>query len=77
MDDFAKEGRSAALQEVLDLLTEMEMEPHRPKPEAKPPELEAVEAVGDEGAPLSGEGGGELSPEDLELLKGKLQELLG
>ncbi len=71
-----KQGRSAALQEILDLLTEMEMEPHRPKPPPKAePEMPA-ELAGAEGElPAEAEGEGSLSPEDLEMLRAKLEEM--
>ncbi len=79
-----KEGRSKAFQEILDLLTLSEMEPHRPKPAAPPeapaesplPGLDAAPA--DPLAPPSEpEAEGGLTPEEIEELKAKLDSMGG
>lgn len=85
MDEMVmrKEGRSAAFKEIMDLLTEMEMEKHRPKPppEAKPAmgspgEMPAGPSMdaGAEMPPAEGESGG-LSEDEIAELQAKLDEM--
>lgn len=71
-EPMMKEAKSGALHEILDLLTRMEMEQHGPKPPAAPggpPEM------GGEAPPVEGGGEGALSPEDIEIIKAKLDTM--
>lgn len=73
-----KEGRSAALQEILDLLAEMEMEPLR---KSKGPPTESVPSAASESADSAAapaapeESSGGLSLEDIEMLQAKLEAM--
>lgn len=70
-EPMMKEAKSGALREILDLLTRMEMEQHAPKaPEAAPPEMGEEMPMEPEGG-----GGGALSPEDIEMIKAKLDTM--
>lgn len=76
-----KEGRSRAFQEILDLLTEMEMEPLRPKPPAAPAAAEglgaALEGAGEPPGHEAAEGEAGLSPDEIDELQAKLEQLKG
>lgn len=77
------EGRVSGYQEILEMLDRIEMEPHLPP---EPPGAEGLEAgppmegegmEPEMGGDLGAEGGSELTPEQIEMLKAKLAELTG
>jgi hypothetical protein len=84
-DDMKRSARLAALREALEVLTELEVAPHRPPspgmPADAPPEVGPAAELGGEGGggavPPEGEPAGDepLAEGDLEALKAKLAEL--